>query len=271
MDAWICVTCGVQFAAGEEPPHACPISEDQREYVGYNGQQWTTLTKMRADGFHNVVREYEPRLTGIGTEPHFAIGQRPLLVQTDEGNILWDCMGYFGDEAIAAIEERGGLKAIAISHPHLYGSMVEWAERFDARIYLHEADRAWVMRPSERITFWSGDALPLTSETLLLRLGGHFPGSTVLHWKSGAHGRGCLLTGDTIAVAADRRWVSFLYSYPNMIPLSASAVSRIRDAITPYNFERLYGGWFESIVVEDAKNAVIRSADRYLRALVCEP
>jgi glyoxylase-like metal-dependent hydrolase (beta-lactamase superfamily II) len=270
MDAWICVTCGVQFAAGEELPHACPICEDTRQYVGYNGQQWTTLAKMRADGFRNVTREHEASLTGIGTEPSFAIGQRPLLVQSKEGNILWDCMGYLGDEAIAALKQRGGIKAIAISHPHLYGSMVEWAERFDARIYLHEADRAWVMRPSERITFWSGDALSLTSETLLLRLGGHFPGSTVLHWKSGANGRGCLLTGDTISVAADRRWVSFMFSYPNMIPLPASAVSRIRDAITTYDFERLYGGWFESIVVEDAKNAVIRSADRYLQALVSE-
>ena len=267
MDSWICVTCGVQFAPGEEAPRHCPICEDERQYVGHNGQQWTTLAKMGADGFHNVVRECEPHLTGIGTEPHFAIGQRPLLVQTDEGNILWDCMGYFGDEAIAAIEQRGGIKAIAISHPHLYGSMVEWAERFDARIYLHEADRAWVMRPSERITFWSGDTLPLTSEALLLRLGGHFPGSTVFHWKSGARGRGCLLTGDTISVAADRRWVSFLYSYPNMIPLAASAISRIRDGILPYDFERLYGGWFESVVAEDAKNAVLRSADRYLRAL----
>lgn len=267
MDAWMCVTCGVQFAESEQPPHSCLISEDEREYVGYNGQQWTTLANMRANGFRNVIREHELHLTGIGTEPSFAIGQRPLLVQSKEGNILWDCMGYFGDEARAALEQRGGIKAIAISHPHLYGSMVEWAEHFDARIYLHEADREWVMRPSERITFWSGDILPLTSETLLLRLGGHFPGSTVLHWKSGANGRGCLLTGDTIMVAADRRQVSFMYSYPNMIPLPASEISRIRDTIMPYDFERLYGGWFESIVVEDAKSVVLRSADRYLRAL----
>jgi hypothetical protein len=41
---------------------------------------------------------------------------------------------------------------------HQYvGGMVEWADRFDARIVLHEADRNWVMRPSERIEFWSGD------------------------------------------------------------------------------------------------------------------
>ncbi len=271
MEAWICVTCGVQFAPGEQPPSRCPICEDERQYVGYNGQQWTTLAKMKADGFHNVVQEQEPRLTGIGTEPHFAIGQRAILLQTDEGNILWDCMGYFGDEAIAAIEQRGGLKFIAVSHPHLYGSMVEWAERFDARIYLHEADREWVMRPSERITFWSGDTFPLASEALLVRLGGHFPGSSVLYWPSGADGRGSLFTGDTISVAADRRWVSFMYSYPNYIPLPAPMVRHICDSIMPYNFERLYGGWFGSVIAEDAKNAVIRSADRYIRILTGNP
>ncbi|GLV55094.1 hypothetical protein KDH_19410 [Dictyobacter sp. S3.2.2.5] len=267
MDTWICVTCGVQFASSEEPPHGCPISEDEREYVGDNGQQWTTQAKMYADGFRNVIREHELHLTGIGIEPSFAIGQRALLIQSEEGNILWDCISYLGDEAIAAIERLGGIKAIAISHPHLYSSMVEWSKHFDAQIYLHETDRAWVMRPSERIAFWSGETFPLTHNLQLIRLGGHFPGSTVLHWKGGANGRGCLLTGDTIAVAMDRRWVSFMYSYPNMIPLPASEVSRICNAIMPYDFERLYGGWFDSLVVEDAKNAVIRSADRYLRAL----
>src|SRR6266700_4591831 len=116
--------------------------------------------------------------------------------------------------------------------------MVEWAERFDAPIYLHESNRRWVMRPSERIAFWSGDLLKLPGDISVVRLGGHFPGSTVLHWTSGAGGRSVLLTGDTIYVVVDRNWVSFMYSYPNLIPLPASEVRRIRDAINPYHFER---------------------------------
>ena len=91
--------------------------------------------------------------------------------------------------------------------------MVEWADRFGIPIYLHEADREWVMRPSERITFWSGETYPLSDGMTLLRLGGHFPGGTVLHWKQGAGGKGVLLSGDIIQVVADRRWVSFMYSY----------------------------------------------------------
>jgi len=145
--------------------------------------------------------------------------------------------------------------------------MVEWADRFDIPIYLHEADREWVMRPSERITFWWGETYPLSNNMTLLRLGGHFPGGTVLHWKQGAGGKGALLSGDIIQVVSDRRWVSFMYSYPNLIPLPASEIERIRDTIAPYKFERLYGAWFERFVAQDAHNAVLRSAERYIRAL----
>jgi hypothetical protein len=267
VENWICVTCGMQYPESEMPPSECPICLDQRQYVGYNGQQWTTLAAMKADGYHQVVKEHEPHLSGIGSEPSFAIGQRPLLVQTGEGNILWDCMAFLDDEIFATIQQLGGLKAIAISHPHYYTTMVEWAQRFDVPIYLHESDRQWVMRPSEHIVFWSGETRPLAGDTTLIRLGGHFRGGQVLHWPAGAEGKGVLLSGDIIQVVADRNWVSFMYSYPNLIPLPAYEVARIRDTIAPYQFERLYGAWFERVVNSDARNAVIRSADRYILAL----
>ena len=267
MEHWICVTCGMQYPESETPPSECPICLDQRQYVGYGGQKWTTLNAMKSEGYQQVVKEHEPRLTGIGSEPSFAIGQRPLLVQTNEGNILWDCMAYLDDEIVATIQQLGGLKAIAISHPHYYTTMVEWAKQFDVPIYLHEADRQWVMRPDEHIVFWSGETLPLVGGTTLIRLGGHFRGGQVLHWPDGADGKGVLLSGDIIQVVSDRNWVSFMYSYPNLIPLPASEVARIRDTIASYQFERLYGAWFEREVRADARNAVIRSADRYILAL----
>ena len=267
MEKWICKTCGTQFAPGERQPEACPICCDERQYVGYNGQQWTTLAQMQQDGYRNEFREHEPGLIGIGTAPSFAIGERALLVQDKRGNILWDCMSLIDDETAAGIERVGGLSAIAISHPHYYSTMVEWADRFDAPIYLHEADRQWVMRPSERIRFWSGETFPLADDVTLIRLGGHFPGGTVLHWKQGAGGKGVLLSGDIIQVVADRQWVSFMYSYPNLIPLPAAEILRIKETIAPYQFERLYGAWFERVVAHSAHDAVLRSAERYMRAL----
>lgn len=267
MEHWICQTCGTQFTPGEQPPESCPICSDERQYIGYNGQQWTTLAQMRKDGFRNEFREHEPGLIGIGTTPAFAIGERALLVQHPQGNILWDCMSFIDDETVAHIKSLGGLKAIAISHPHYYSTMVEWAKCFDATIYLHEADRQWVMRPSERITFWSGETYPLADGITLYRLGGHFAGGTVLHWQQGAGGKGALLSGDIIQVVADRQWMSFMYSYPNLIPLPAAEVQRIRDKVEPLQFERLYGAWFERVMAHDAHAAVLRSADRYIHAL----
>jgi hypothetical protein len=123
------------------------------------------------------------------------------------------------------------------------------------------------MRPSGRIHFWAGERYHLRDGITLHRLGGHFAGGTVLHWQQGAEGRGVLLAGDIIQVVSDRRWVSFMYSYPNLIPLPAAEVQRIRDRVEPLAFERLYGAWWERVVAQDAHQAVLRSAERYIQAL----
>jgi hypothetical protein len=65
----------------------------------------------------------------------------------------------------------------------------------------------------------------------------------------------------------DRRYVSFMRSYPNLIPLSAAAISQILDRIEPFAFEQIYGAWWERNVLSDAKGAVSRSAERYLRSI----
>jgi hypothetical protein len=241
------------------------ICEDERQYVGSDGQRWTTLDELRAT--HRAdVREEEPGLTGIGCEPSFAIGQRALLVETPGGNILWDCISLLDDGLVRAVEARGGLAAIAISHPHYYSSLVEWSRAFDAPVYLHAADREWVQRPDPAIVFWEGDAHELEPGVTLLRLGGHFAGGTVLHWAAGQGGRGALLSGDIVQVVSDRRWVSFMYSYPNLIPLPAATVDGMVDALEPYAFARVYGAWYGR-VVDDGKAAVRRSAERYVAAL----
>ena len=266
MTHYICVTCGMQFAAADNPPAHCPICEDERQYVGWQGQQWTMLAALQSD-HHNEIREVEPGLTGIGTQPSFAIGQRALLVETEEGNLLWDCISLIDDATIDAVRSRGGVAAIAISHPHYYSSMVEWSRAFDTPIYLHVDDREHVMRPDPAIEFWTGETKSLFGGLTLIRCGGHFAGGTVAHWPDGANGKGALLVGDIIQVVQDRRYVSFMYSYPNLIPLPAETVRRIVEAVEPYAFDRLYGAWWDRVVMQDGKPAVYRSAERYIRAL----
>lgn len=266
MTNYICTTCGTQFAATDEAPERCPICEDERQYVGWQGQQWTTLEKLQRD-YHNVIKTVESNLTGIGTHPAFAIGQRALLVQTPQGNILWDCISLLDEPTIAVVKALGGVSAMAISHPHYYSSMIEWSRVFDAPIYLHADERQWVMRPDPAIEFWEGETRALGEGVTLIRCGGHFAGGQVLHWTAGAGGRGALLSGDILQVVQDRRYVSFMYSYPNLIPLPAAAVRRIAAAVEPYPFDRIYGAWWDKVVQAEAKAAVARSAARYIAAL----
>jgi glyoxylase-like metal-dependent hydrolase (beta-lactamase superfamily II) len=214
------------------------------------------------------VKSLETGLTGIATEPKFAIGQRALLVQAFKGNVLWDCVSLIDDATIKAIEILGGISVLAMSHPHLFGSMVEWSRAFsNAPIYLHADHKPWVQRSDPVIEFWEGETLELKEGLSLHRCGGHFEGSTVLHWPDGADGKGVLLTGDTMYVAPDRQHVSFMYSYPNFIPLSAQTVDRIVNTVMSLRFDRIYGHFFNLEIEADAKRVVQRSAERYKRAI----
>ncbi len=265
MPHYVCTTCGVQYAESDAPPPSCPVCEDERQYVGWDGQRWTTLAELRAT-HANVLRE-EAGLIGLATEPAFAIGQRALLVPDPAFPLLWDCVTLLDDATVAAVRAAGGIRAIAVSHPHYYSAIVEWARAFDVPVYLHAADSAWVMRPDPGIVLWEGETLALSDGITLVRCGGHFPGGTVLHWASGADGRGALLCGDVLQVGADRKSVSFMRSYPNYIPLDAAAVRRIGAALEPYRFERIYGAFRDRDVREAGNEVVRRSVERYLRAI----
>ena len=267
MAAFICATCGMQYGETDAPPEHCLICEDERQYIGSKGQRWVTMPELQK-GYQNRIEDIEPGLTGIGSMPGFAIGQRALLVQTPGGNVLWDCVSLLDDATVEAIRSSGGIQAIAVSHPHLAGSLVEWSCAFgNAPIYWHADNREWAMRSDPAYVFWEGETHPLWDGLTLVRCGGHFTGSAVLHWPGGAEGRGALLTGDTIQVASDKRYVSFMYSYPNMIPLNARKVEQIVQSIKPLAFDRIYGGWWDKVVDPDAKGAVIRSAERYIKAI----
>lgn len=258
----ICATCGVQYGAARAD---CPICLDERQYVGWDGQQWTTLADLRSSGRRARIEEEGPGVLGIGTDPSMAVGQRALLIRSPAGNVLWDCIGYLDDDLAAAVTELGGLSAIAVSHPHFYGAMTEWGWVFDAPVYVHEADRDWVARPDPVIEHWSGDTRELAPGMTLINAGTHFDGGTVLHWADDPDGRGALFSGDVFMVVADRRWLSFMYSFPNFIPERPQTVRRALSRVEPFAFERVYGPFWRRVVTTDGADAVRRSAERYLR------
>lgn len=267
MKHFVCNTCGVQYPLLEEAPKLCVVCNEERQYVSLAGQSWTTLEEMRASkNFTNEIVQEEEHLYSITTKPRFAIGQTAYLVQDDNFNLLWDCITYFDDAFLAEVKKLGGIDAIALSHPHYYSAQVAWAEALDVPIYIHEDDKEFIVRHSDKITLWSGEALKLSANLTLHRLGGHFKGATVVHWENGNEGKGVLLTGDVIQVVADRRWVSFMYSYPNLIPLPAAKVEEIAAKVKDLSFDRLYNA-FHRVVKENANESVQKSAQRYIAAL----
>ncbi|HWI24905.1 MAG TPA: hypothetical protein VNS59_08270, partial [Lysobacter sp.] len=77
MPCYICETCGTQYAESATPPPHCPVCEDERQYVGWNGQAWTTHDALVAK--YRLRVEEDDGLLGIGLPADFAIPQRALL------------------------------------------------------------------------------------------------------------------------------------------------------------------------------------------------
>ena len=267
MPVWICATCGNHHPEAASPPAVCAICADERQWVPPGGQRWTTLEELRWAGHRGDVRQLDQGLLGVGVDPPFAIGQRALLVRTPEGNLLWDPPGFLDELAVRAVAEAGGLRAVSASHPHFYGAMADWSRAFDAEVLLAEADAGWLTRPPDRPpTTWSGSLAVLPGVTLV-QCGGHFPGSAVVHWADGAGGKGALLSGDTIFVTPGEDRVTFVWSAPNRLPLPERAVRGVVEAVLPYRFDRIYGGWWQPVLRRHARAVLLRSAERYIQCL----
>jgi hypothetical protein len=267
MPAFICTACGMQYASSEAPPTQCRVCEDERQFTPPGGQSWTTLDLLAARHL-NAFRQHEPGLTGIGTLPSFAIGQRALLVCTPHGNVLWDCISLIDEATVTLIKGLGGLSAIAISHPHFYTTLVEWSRAFgNVPVHLHADDSAWVMRPDPCIKPWQGETYELLPGLTLVRGGGHFLGATMLHWAAGADGRGVVCSADIARVNLDRKSFTFMRSYPNNIPLSEKGVRAIGAALAPFQFDRVYSHFFDLVMPTGAKRILQASIERYVAAI----
>ena len=261
MPKFLCTTCGLQYSENAIVPSRCVICDDPRQFVPKAGQGWTTAEKLDVDHF-NAFRKIAPDLFAFSTMPRFGIGQRAFLIITPAGNVLWDCVSFLDSASIDIIRLLGGLKAIAISHPHFFSAIATWGQTFGCPVFLHEADKEWVVDPDPCISFWTGETKEILPGITIHRLGGHFPGSTVLHWIA----RRALFPGDTILVAFDREHVSFMWSYPNNVPLPAADVERIESRLGALEFDSIYSPFWERGEIDrNAKEAVERSIERHLK------
>lgn len=257
----LCLTCGVEHA--HPLPEVCAICADERQYLPEDGlQRWVSLDDLQQDRNLEIF-EMEPGLLGLNTTPPVGIGHRPVLVQTPEGNLLWDPPAYIDNAAVELMQSVGGVSWIAASHPHMFGVQLEWSAAFDnASVYVNSHDAEWLARPGDAVAPWD-DEVKLTSNLKLIRVGGHFPGSAIALWR-GADGKGVVLSSDTILPVAAEGWVTFLRSYPNRFPLSGGTVKRIADQMATLDFDRMYGNFQSRPINAGAKEAVQRSAERHI-------
>ncbi|PRW60200.1 MBL fold metallo-hydrolase [Chlorella sorokiniana] len=249
------------FAEAAAPPAACPICNDDRQYVAPSGQTWATKDELQ-ERHRNTLSEIEHGVLAIGVEPKLAIGQQAYLIQAPGGNVLWDCLGVCHPDIVAEVQAAGGISAIVISHPHFYCACADWAEAFDCKVYLHAADRQWVTRPSPRLEFWDGDERQLGPGLRLMHLGGHFPGSCVLLWEAARDGKGVMFTGDTL-LPVPSGGVTLMYSFPNMLPLPAEQVARIGRRLEGCIFDRMYGPFAHTLIKAGAAQQVQQSVRQY--------
>lgn len=290
----ICTACGTQFPSADRKTLAtCFICDDPRQFTLPTGQTFTTLRDMLLpqSGHRNLFQKYQhdDRITFIHSVPKVGIGQRCALVKTDAGNILWDCITLLDDATVEHIRASGGISAIVISHPHYYSTHLLWARTFGCKVYVAAEDSEWLAQRDEtrQVLIPHGEVVTdiLSSGVKALKLGGHFPGSLVLL----AYGR--LLVADTLLTtpAGLGSWTTdavgnrreghlgrpaglnsfaFMWSIPNMIPLSPGEIAQMWKVLSGHEFKSTHGAFMgQDIEDADIKRRVLESMQIQVRRM----
>ncbi|KAK4696188.1 hypothetical protein P7C71_g1689, partial [Lecanoromycetidae sp. Uapishka_2] len=273
QDLPICTACASQFDTTQNGdfPSRCKICDDPRQFVPPSGQSWTSLAKLKPHYQNKWQQDFhDPRIWTIWTEPKFGVGQRCFLLRTPGGNVLWDCIALLDANTVDFVKEKGGLVSIVISHPHYYTSYVEWAEVFKCPVFMADDDREWVCRqpPSKDILRFIegpvGTRKEIVDGVTAIKLGGHFPGSLVLHWEKK------LFIADTIVTVPSaytphprppgQTSYAFMWAIPNMIPLPPNVILDMWLAIRNLSFDTTHGAFVGMDVRdEDVKKRVLES------------
>ncbi|KAM0553946.1 hypothetical protein ACHAPJ_007018 [Fusarium lateritium] len=262
----VCDTCGTQFPTSDRNEvKTCHICDDPRQFVPPSGQSFSTLDELKKKHKNEFTPlASDPNITFISSTPKLAIGQRAMLIQTPNGNILWDCISLLDDETIARIKDLGGLKAIVISHPHFYSTHVQWARAFACPVYMASEDKQWTtLSSTHQIALTQTETSIEGTGAKAIKLGGHFPGSMVLLYDKRLFIADTLMTtasgignwdkdatGSTRQKPPGLNSFSFLWSIPNFVPLSVEEMARMWRVLRRHEFRATHGG-FAGMDIED--------------------
>ncbi|KAF2234465.1 hypothetical protein EV356DRAFT_151623 [Viridothelium virens] len=265
----VCKACATQFDIPVTKPLSnCKICDDPRQFVPPQGQEWTSLRQLKHEGYTNKWQQdaVDKRVWSIWTEPKFGIGQRAILLETEQGNVLWDCIALLDKPTVDFIASRGGLQAICISHPHYYTAHLDWARTFDCPVFIAVEDEQWCCRADRdgRRRLITSDVENIHDGVTAVKLGGHFPGSLVLHWEKKLFIADTFVTVPSGLYHVDRpsgtTSFSFMWSIPNMIPLPPSAMHAMWKMLKSLDFDSTHGAFVGmDIRSNDVKKRVLES------------
>lgn len=188
---------------------------------------------------------------------------------------------YLDGETTDFIHEKGGLKAIVISHPHYYTTHLEWARIFDCPVYLAEDDKEWLCQSDSEgwRRFLKNDVEEIISGVTAAKPGGHFIGSLVLCWDKKLFVADTLVTvpvripsislhtpltdlrTDSLTLQSALYHINrppgttsyaFMWSIPNMIPLSPAQMLHMWRVLERLEFASTHGA-FVGTEVRDPK------------------
>ncbi|KAF2707780.1 hypothetical protein K504DRAFT_483099 [Pleomassaria siparia CBS 279.74] len=245
-------------------------SLDPRQYVPASGQAWTSLSLEASKQENHFEQDAtDPRIWFITTSPKAR--ERCILIQTPAGNILWDLISFIDQGTIDFVKSKGGLKAIVISHPHFYTTHLEWAHTFGCPVYTSKADEEWLNRKD---AYGLRELIDGTTEIVdgvtAIQAGGHFDGSLILHWDKNIFIADTMMSVPSGFYHKDRlpgtTSYSFMWSYPNMIPLPPPKIHGIWKALKPFDFEASFGGFpGQNVRREDLKQQVLESMKIFVK------
>ena len=265
MDAFICTACGMQYA-----PSTAPQLHNLYRGAAIRSSRRTDLDNARGTGggtleFIPSIRARRDWCWDAAFLCHWPAG--PHCVHPRRQHLVGlHCDAGCGDHHLD--QGTGRPAGDRESHPHFYTTMVEWSRAFGGiPIHLHADDQHWIMRPDPSSKLWKGDTLNLPPEVTLIRCGGHFRGGTMLHWARGGGGHGILCSSDIATVTMDRKFLTFMRSYPNLIPLSPHQVAGIAAALEPFQFDAIYGHYFDRVIPTGAKSILQLLVKRYVAAI----
>lgn len=294
-DLVICETCGAQSDVQNpkelQQRDECFICLDPRQAVPESGQKWTKISNWLTNSSRlqcNLVPQdnFDPGLFRVMAKDYtnmVGIGQTPWLILTEKGIVIWDCSAYFTVDLFNSIKQLSSLYqvpivAIAISHPHFYTTSLTWAKALQTKLYISNLDKRWYQRDhdSKHINFFKSSQIEIIPGITMIRCGGHFDGSCVLHWDrkiakcpkglgTGKKETGVIFCSDTFAPASDRKQITFMWSYPNFIPLPPKDIVQIWKSVQQFEFDDILGAWPGKYIYGDARQKVLKSAKNFVR------